>query len=264
MSIKLSKSRFVAGAQCLKRLYLQVHQPELAEQPDAAAEAIIEQGREVGMLARKLFPGGVEVGCDGGLDHAIRTTRELVANPDIPAIFEGVFDHENVLVRVDVLHRRNDGRWRLVEVKSTTEVKDHHIEDVAIQHRAASRSGVDVASVCLAHVNRNYVFDGEKIEVRRFFRIRNLTRRVQRVQPKLMFQLRSEFTVLAMQEPPDIAPSRHCTDPITCEFFDHCNPPRPNDHIGFLPRIHASAYSAERLHACRAASRGSALNYGTS
>ena len=49
----ISKSKFMAGCQCLKRLYLQVHQPELAVQPDAADQAIIEQGREVGMFARQ-------------------------------------------------------------------------------------------------------------------------------------------------------------------------------------------------------------------
>src|SRR5271167_1385508 len=240
MSMRISKSKFCAGVQCLKRLYLQVHSPELAEQPDAATETIIEQGHEVGMLARQLFPGGVEV-CERSLDQAIRATRELVADPEIPAIFEAVFEHGGVLVKVDVLHRRRDGRWRLIEVKSTSDVKDHHYEDVAIQYRVVSRSGMDVATVCLAHVNRAFVFDGQNIDVRRFFKIRNLTRRVHRLQPKLTFQLRSEFTVLAMQQPPDIAPGRHCADPVTCEFFDRCNPPRPNDHIGFLPRIHASA-----------------------
>ena len=120
MIMRISKSKFVAGCQCLKRLYLQVHEPELAAQPDAADEAIMQQGREVGMLARQLFPGGVEVGCDGSLDQAIRATRELVANREVPAIFEGVFEHGGVLVRVDVLHRRRDGRWRLIEVKSTS------------------------------------------------------------------------------------------------------------------------------------------------
>ena len=32
--MKISKSKFVAGVQCLKRLYFQVHQPELAAQSD--------------------------------------------------------------------------------------------------------------------------------------------------------------------------------------------------------------------------------------
>jgi predicted RecB family nuclease len=240
MSTKISKSKFCAGVQCLKRLYLQVHSPELAEQPDAAAEAIIEQGHKVGMLARQLFPGGVEV-CERSLDQAIRATRELVADPEIPALFEAAFEHDGVLVRVDVLHRRRDGRWRLVEVKSSTSVKQEHLDDVGIQSRVVSRCGVDLASVCLAHINRNYIFNGGSIDVRRLFKIRNLTRRVQRLQPKLTFQLRAAFTVLSMPKEPDIAPGKHCMSPVTCEFFDRCNPPLTDDHIGYLPRLHASA-----------------------
>ena len=50
MTVRLSKSKFAAGCQCLKRLYLQVREPELAAEPDAAAKAIIEQGREMGLL----------------------------------------------------------------------------------------------------------------------------------------------------------------------------------------------------------------------
>src|ERR1019366_91107 len=148
--MRMSKSKFVAGCQCLKRLYWQVHAPELAAEPDGATEAIIEQGREVGLLARQLFPGGVEVGSDGGLDQAIRTTRELVANREVPVIFEGVFEHDGVLVRVDVLHRRRDGRLRLIEVKSSASLKKEHLNDVAIQYRVLSRCGLDVGSCCLA------------------------------------------------------------------------------------------------------------------
>jgi hypothetical protein len=120
-------------------------------------------------------------------------------------------------------------------------VKEHHLDDVGIQYRVVSRSGVDVASVCLAHVNRNYVFDGQSINPKRFFRIRNLTRRMQRLQPKLTFQLRSQFTILSLPKAAGVAPGRHCTDPVTCEFYDHCNPSRTADHIGYLPRLHASA-----------------------
>lgn len=237
----ISKSKFVAGCQCVKRLYWQVYEPELAAEPDAADQAIMQQGHEVGMLARQLFPGGVEVGNEGSLDQAIRSTKELVANPAVPAIFEGVFQHDGVLVRVDVLHRRRDGRWRLIEVKSTTEVKEHHLDDLAIQYRVVSRSGLDVASACLAHITRGYVFEGGSIEVRRFFRIRNLTRRVVKLQPKLTFQLRAQFTVLNMPTAPDIKSGSHCTNPVECEFYDRCNAPKAADHIGYLPRIHASA-----------------------
>src|SRR5436190_1509555 len=97
--MRLSKSRFVAGVQCLKRLYWQIHDPELAEQLDDSTEAILEQGQEVGRLACLGFPGGVKV--EYGREHleeAIRQTRDLISNPDIPAIFEATFEHEGVLV----------------------------------------------------------------------------------------------------------------------------------------------------------------------
>jgi predicted RecB family nuclease len=238
--MRISKSKFVAGCQCLKRLYFQVHQPQLAAKPDGATEAIMQQGHDVGMLARRLFPGGVEV-CERSLDQAIRATRELVANREIPAIFEGAFEDGGVLVRVDVLHRRADGRLRLIEVKSSASKKEEHLDDVAIQYRVLSRCGLDVGSCCLAHVNRNYVFQGGMVDPWHFFRIRNVTRLVEKLQPKLTFQLRAAFTVLSMPAAPDVKPGSHCTAPVVCEFFDRCNTQRPDDHIGFIPRIHASA-----------------------
>ena len=244
MSImKISKSKFIAGCQCPKRLYWQVREPELAAEPGAASAAVMEQGREVGLLARQLFPGGVEVSSEGGLDQAIRMTRELVANREVPAIFEGTFENGGVLVRVDVLHRRRDGRFRLVEVKSSTDLREDafHPEDVAIQYRVLSRCGMDVASASLAHVNRDYVFQGGDIDVRRFFRIRNLTRRAEKLQHDLTFRLRAFFSVLNQPKAPDFPPGPHCTNPVTCEFYERCNPPRPDDHIGYLLYIHANA-----------------------
>ena len=235
----ITKSKFIAGVQCLKRLYLTVHAPELAAQTDELDQAIIEQGREVGLLAKQMFPGGVVVDAINR-EQAIRATRELIENPEVPAIFEGAFEHRGVFVRVDILQRRRDQRWRLIEVKSSTAAKDHHLDDIAIQHRVVTRSGVDLAASCLAHVSRDYVHEGGPIDVHRFFKIRNLTGQVERAQRELSLQLRSEFRVLAMPEAPHIPVGRQCSNPFTCEFFDHCNPPIPDDHILRLPRIHAS------------------------
>jgi len=211
----------------------------MAVQPDDSQQSIIDQGQQVGLLAQQMYPGGVVVE-SRYREEAIRATRELIDNPEIPAIFEGAFEHRDVFVRVDILQRRQDQRWRLIEVKSTTDVKDHHLDDVAIQHRVVVRSGVDLAASCLAHVSRDYVHDGGRIDVHRFFRIKNLTRQVERAQPEITVQLRSEFRVRAMPLAPDIAAGQHCSEPVTCEFFDHCNPPLPDDHILRLPGIHSS------------------------
>ena len=240
MTITISKSRYMAGARCLRRLWLLVHSPELGAGKTAADFALMDQGRQVGKRAQQLFPGGVEVRTSNP-DEAIRITQELIENPDIPAIHEAAFAFDGLLVRVDILHRRGDGRWRLIEVKSSASMKEEHAEDVAIQYRVVSNCGLDVATCHLAHLNRNYVYQGGNIDPWRFFRIRNLTREVTRLQTKLVFQLRSEFRVLAMEAEPNLPTGKHCVQPAICEFYDHCNPPRPEDHIAYLPYIHANA-----------------------
>jgi hypothetical protein len=235
----ITKSKFLAGTQCLKRLYWIVHSPEMAAQRDESDQSIIEQGRQVGLLAQQMFLGGVTVeGRDR--EEVIRMTRELIANPAVPAIFEGAFEHDDVFVRVDVLQRHQDQRWRLIEVKSTASVKDHHLADVAIQHRVVTGSGVDLAESCVAHVNRDYIYHGGLIDVHGLFKIKNLTQEIQGLQPEVGIQLQSEFRILTMSEAPQISAGRQCSDPYTCEFFEHCNPPLADDHILRLPRIHAN------------------------
>lgn len=140
----------------------------------------------------------------------------------VPAIFEGAFENDGVLVRIDILQRRRDSKWRLIEVKSSASPKEEYPEDVAIQYRVLSRCGLDVASCHLATVNRQDVFPGGDMDPWRFFRIRNVSRKVKGLQTKLLFQLRAEFRVLAMPTAPDLPTGKHCVQPVVCEFYDHC------------------------------------------
>ena len=150
----ISKSKFVAGIQCLKRLYFQVHQPELAEEADEGQAARLEQGQEVGMLAQRTFPNGVLVGFEDGIDDALAKTAALMDKSSVSAIFEATFQHSNLLVRVDILQRRPTNRWRLIEVKSSVEVKPHYLYDLAIQHYVLSACGLDISSADTVKLNR--------------------------------------------------------------------------------------------------------------
>ncbi len=61
----ISKSQFLNGLQCHKALYLLKNHPEYLEETSESTLALFESGKEVGLLARKLFPGGVEILFDG-------------------------------------------------------------------------------------------------------------------------------------------------------------------------------------------------------
>ena len=236
MPMIISKSKFVAGWQCLKRLYLLVHKPDSADDVDAGDFALMEQGQQVGELARGLFPGGILVEA-ASLGDSIRITRELLARPDVPAIFEGAFEHGGVYVRVGILQRCRGSRWRLIEIKSSASLKDEHLPDVAIQSHVLTESGIDLASCFLAHVNRAYIYPGGAIDPWRFFRIKNVTRRIESLLPKVPSQLRAEFRVISSSEAPEIESGPHCSDPRRCEFYDRCNLPIPDNDVRFLPNI---------------------------
>ena len=73
-------------------------------------------------------------------------TRQLLEG-GVPVIYEGSFRAGGVFVAVDILARDARG-LRLIEVKSSASVKEHHIPDVAIQANVLRQSGLDLAARC--------------------------------------------------------------------------------------------------------------------
>jgi hypothetical protein len=238
--IRISKSKFVAGVQCLKRLYLQVHEPGLAGERDEASKSVMEQGRQVGLVAQRAFPGGVSV--EAGpteLDKAIQATRDLVAKSEAPAIFEATFQHGDVLVRTDVLKRSGRSGHRLIEVKSATRMKPHYAYDVAIQRHVLTGAEIEVKQASVMHLNREYVFDGKEYDVSQLFTLAEIKSQDAVGEAEISDRLKEQFRILNHPRSPDIQPGRQCEDPVLCEFYDHCNPDLPAGHISFLPGIRA-------------------------
>ena len=83
--ILLSKSRFLAGLQCLKRLYLDCHHRELADVLSSGQQAIFDTGHLVGRLARQRFPGGTLID-EQYFEHeqAEYRTQTLLRDPFVP------------------------------------------------------------------------------------------------------------------------------------------------------------------------------------
>ena len=239
--MRLSKSRFTSGLQCHKRLYLKVHQPELAAEQDQSTQARFEQGAEVGRLARNLFPEGVLVEAEySELHKALAQTSRLVTGGKAPAVFEATFDHQKVLVRVDVLQRLVKGkRWKLIEVKSSTKIKDYNLPDVAIQRFVLEGQGFTVVT-CMMHLNREYVYDGRTHDLSKLFTIEDVTAETDNLMKGVPAEVRAQLKMLSKDTAPDIEPGPHCSSPFRCEFFDICNKPVPADHVTCLPRMSES------------------------
>ena len=82
----LTKSRYLAGLQCLRRLWLSVNQPPDWEEPASGSSQDI--GIEIGLKAHLLFPGGLLVDeMPWQHEEAVARTQVLMADPSVPAIF---------------------------------------------------------------------------------------------------------------------------------------------------------------------------------
>lgn len=236
---RLSKSKFLAGLQCHKRLYLEIHQPELATPPDATARARLEQGSEVGAIARERFPGGVLVATTPTQRaEAVRRTAELLADPNVPAIFEGAFEYEHVLVRVDILERiaaAPSPTFRLIEVKSSTRQKEVHVRDVAVQAHVLLGAGVPLAACGLFLINTAYEYPGGAPDLGELFTWEDLTEAVQAALPLVAQSLAEQRAMLQAAAAPPIEPGAHCWTPYECPFWAHCTKDKPPRWIFHLP-----------------------------
>jgi hypothetical protein len=219
----LSKSKYVAGLQCPLRLWHQCYNPHLASPVSPAKQALFDMGHEVGRLATLLYPEGILIESDP-LRHeqAIDETIRAMEDPMVKAIFEASFSYDGVRVKVDILERARGGKWNLVEVKSSTQVKNEYLPDVGVQYRVLRGTGLEIGRVTLLHLNNQYVYDGQELDLEQLFTPSELTPEAIVCQPEIEERLFEFKSMLGRLHPPKITPSRNCFNPYECEFLDHC------------------------------------------
>lgn len=215
----LSKSKVMKGLQCPKSLYLSVHHPDLAGATTAALHSVFEQGHRVGLEAQKRFPGGVLIDAPHtDLALALKQTADAVASGAL-ILYEATFVHDGVLVRVDILSRKKVGDpWHIVEVKSTTKVKDQHIDDAAVQMWVLRGAGERVASISIMHINNQCVFP----DLSRLFTVAEVTGAVEGAAKSLPNAIAKFKKLLQGAAAPVLDIGPHCDAPYECEFKTHC------------------------------------------
>ena len=219
----LSKSRILAHRQCPKRLWLQTYRPELVEtDPNAAAR--FAQGAQVGEVARQLYPDGVLIAGDD-LRQALRDTAEVLARSPQCPVFEATFEHEGVLVRVDLLLPDGEA-YRLVEVKSSTAVKGYHLSDATVQSWVTANAGVPISRTEIAHIDTSFAYSGHG-DYRGLFTHADISE-VSALSPEIPAWAEGARATLSGEEP-RIAPGAQCHAPFECPwrngaqlFVEHC------------------------------------------
>lgn len=225
----VSKSKFLWGSQCKKLLWNAYNAKDQIPEPDATTQAIFDQGHEVGALAKSLYPGGIEVSA-GATAFAQVLQQSLEAAKARKPLFEAAFVHGGGFARGDILNPVAKGAWDIIEVKSSTDVKDVNLIDLAFQTFVYSGAGLIIRRCFIMHVDRDYVRRGA-VNPKTFFKQVDVTEEVAKISRNIGTQLEEMLRTIRQKEEPDIKIGPHCSVPYPCPLQSKCWAFLPTDNV---------------------------------
>ena len=227
MTFYLSKSKYCNAVQCPKILWLQKHLPEEAD-TSLTNEALFDTGNQVGDLAMGLFGKFVEVPF-GNLSEMIKATQKLISTGE-KVIAEASFSFDGNFCSVDILKNLGNNIVEIYEVKSSTSVKDVHIDDVAFQRYVLTMLGYNVSKVCIVHINNSYVRKGE-LELNELFTIEDVTSLAEEKHEEVTIYVNNIEGYVEQADEPNEQIGYQCFDPYACPFFSHCTKDLPTPNV---------------------------------
>lgn len=240
----LSKSKIMAFRQCPRRVWLEVHRPDL-KADSAVTMASYETGYTVGDIARRLYDrngDGELIDLDVlGFPAVFDATAEALTRRR--PIFEAAFTTGDALALADVLLPVGQRQWRMVEVKSSTSVKDAQREDLAIQTHIANKAGVKLKAMALAHIDSSWVYPGGDNYAALLVE-EDLTEETLERQTEVQGWIDAAQAIVACPEMPAIKTGAQCDSPYACGFYEHCASLEPTVEmpIHWLPRFRAQGW----------------------
>jgi hypothetical protein len=222
----LSKSKYLNGLQCPRLIWIQINEPEKTPETDPVTQHVFDQGHLVGDLAKKLFPGGIDIPTEDFMGN-ISSTVDLLK--ERKPLFEAGILAGKLYSRVDILSSADAEGWDIVEVKSSTSVKDIHINDVAFQRYCCNQSGLNIRNCCLALINNQYVRKGE-IDPKGLFNIHDVTDQVEEASVGIQDRIDGILEVINQGTCPEMIIGPHCRDPYPCSLTE-CWDPLPEHNI---------------------------------
>ena len=238
----LSKSRFTSGLQCHKQLWWRVHEPAAPELvPNAKLQNLFDTGTQVGQAARAHMPGGVLIDLPHtDYDGKLAATQRAI-DAGASAIYEASFLADQVFAAVDILLREPNG-WRVIEVKSTTQLKPQHVPDAAIQVHVLRRAGLTVTGADVMVLNRECTYP----DLSNLFVRHDVTAEVEALLADIPREVGAQLAMLAGPLP-EVAIGPHCSEPYECPFVARCWPTLPEHHVSTLYYLKRRAAELESL-----------------
>ena len=207
------------------------HDKDRIPEPDSMAQHLFREGDKVGEFAKKLYPYGINISF-GDFKNNLEKSKELLKEKK--PLFEAGFIFQNCFARADILVPIGD-KWDLIEVKSSSHVKDTHLHDVSFQKHVYEGAGLKIRNCYLMHMNRNYVRKGG-IEVKELFNLEDITERVNKFGEGINERITLMLELINAEKDPKKDIGIHCKTPYICPLTKICWNHLPESHVFTLYR----------------------------
>lgn len=215
-SYSLTKSKIMAGMQCHKKLWFDINSPIKKDLH------VFYIGNRFGELARQHYGVGVDLSRILDVKTAMEMTRSAILDLKVLTIYEAAFIHDETLVRLDVLRRVETG-WEMIEVKSSTSLRDEHILDAAVQTYIASYCGVKITKVKISHINKDFLYKGDG-EYSDLISEIDISEKIDVVLPKVDFLISQLKPVSRLDANcPKVSMGVQCETPHKCQYIERCD-----------------------------------------
>lgn len=230
----ISKSKYCRGVQCTKILWLEENMPE--EACGSAPDAVLANGQIVGETARNYFGDYDLVEFSYDKEMMCFCTSELIEKGS-KNIAEASFMCDGLYCAVDILHKDEDG-WNIVEVKSSTEIRDEYIDDMAFQLYVVEKCGLKINKIYNMHIDNTYIRHGD-LELDKLFALEDCTgvvrNRADHVEDNIALIRGCLSDVYDVEAEGKIG--IHCISPYECAFKNHCWKHLPKDSVFDINRL---------------------------
>ncbi len=218
----LSKSTFIRGIQCYKSLYLNKKHPYLRDKLPNARRAIFKRGSDIGVLARQLFPNGIDLSPKSASQFQKKAleTSKIIRTDSFNTVYEAVFQYDKSLAILDILVKGMES-WKAYEVKSSAEISETYLLDAAFQYYVITNSGGDLEDFFLVYINKDYVFDGS-LDLEKLFIKQSVLSEIIERQEFIQEKVKAEKQILLGTVVPEINIGLWCHSPYNCDFTGHC------------------------------------------
>ena len=230
----LSKSSFITGQQCEKLLWLSSQNIKPSKEIDDSAKDRLKVGDEVGNLAKQIFSGGVEIGYEKDITKMTAKTNDAILAEK--TIYEATFQIDDILIRVDLMTKTDNG-WNMYEVKSSSTLKPYHKDDASFQWYALSRiPDLIMNKAFVITVDGSFV-KNDHIDLKKYFHQTDLTNYVNEMLDEMPIRIEAIRKTLKLEAEPNIKIGAQCSKPHACQYKNDCWGADIDDSILSLYRL---------------------------